>query len=208
MGNLEGRSRTQYAIQMQQTTSVVGDLVGPLRPSYDISDGPVDKECIYRRNGGCGAVADAKLYVWGGEGAEQRPIPLDSDDSDSDGDFEVGGIWAVTVLPPPRITDHPFDVYDMQTCTWSRQKTSGDVPISVGLGLSVCNSYCPLSLIHVVYFSLIAGSSLNYHPETRTLYLFGGFNYGNFDADVYRVQLDEWCWQRVEIRSKIKPMGR
>lgn len=54
----------------------------------------------------------------------------------------------------------------------------------------------------------IAGSSLNYHPETRTLYLFGGFNYGNFDANVYRVQLDEWCWQKVEIRSKIKPMGR
>lgn len=123
--------------RMQSTSSIVGDLEGPRDPSYDLGDGPVDKENIYRRNGGCGVVADAKLYVWGGEGAEQRPLPPDSDDSESEDDFaeeQVGGIWAVTVLPPPRITDHPFDVYDMQTCSWSRQKTSGDVPISVGLG--------------------------------------------------------------------------
>ena len=111
----------------------MGDLVGPLRPSYDSSDGPVDKENIYRRNGGCGVVADAKLYVWGGEGAEQRPILPDSDDSDDFAEEQVGGIWAVTVLPPPRFTEHPFDVYDMHTCAWSRQKTSGDVPL-LGLG--------------------------------------------------------------------------
>ena len=55
---------------------------------------------------------------------------------------------------------------------------------------------------------LTAGSSLNYHLETCTLYLFGGWDYGNFDSDVYRLQLDEWKWERVKIKSDIKPLGR
>ena len=53
-----------------------------------------------------------------------------------------------------------------------------------------------------------AGSSLNHHLESRTIYLFGGFNYGNFDAEVYRIVLDEWHWCKVEIKSAIKPVGR
>ena len=114
----------------------MGDLVGPLRPSYAISHGPVDKENIYRRNGGCGVVvAEGRLYVWGGEGAEQRPLIPDSDSEEDDfAEEQVGGIWSVTVLPPPRIMEHPFDVYDMHTCSWSRQNTSGDVPL-LGLGI-------------------------------------------------------------------------
>ena len=116
--------------------NIIGDLVGPLNPSYDITNGPVDKENIYRRNGGCGVVAEAKLYVWGGEGAEQRPLVPDSDSEEDDfAKAQVGGIWSVTVLPPPRIADYPFDVYDMHTCTWSRQMTSGDVPL-LGLGMT------------------------------------------------------------------------
>jgi hypothetical protein len=164
--------------------SVVGDLVGPLRPSYEIIDGPVDNENIYRRNGSCGVVAEDKFYVWGGEGAEQRVLDPDSEEEEDFSVSQVGGIWCVTVLPPPRISDYPFDVYDMHECTWSRQKTTGDVPL---LGL---------------------GSSLNHHVQSRTMYLFGGWNYGNFDAEVYRIVLDDWCWFKVEITSTIKPMGR
>jgi hypothetical protein len=109
--------------------SVVGDLVGPLRPSYEIIDGPVDNENIYRRNGSCGVVAEDKFYVWGGEGAEQRVLDPDSEEEEDFSVSQVGGIWCVTVLPPPRISDYPFDVYDMHECTWSRQKTTGDVPL-------------------------------------------------------------------------------
>lgn len=65
-----------------------------------------------------------------------------------------------------------------------------------------------------MYYAIyISGSSLNYHPETHTIYLFGGWKDGWFDADVYRVQvnpeLDEWLWERVEIKTgAMKPSGR
>ena len=114
--------------------SVVGDLDGPLRTSYEISDGPVDYCNVYRGNGGCGVVVEHKLYVWGGEGAEQRLLDPDSDEEEDFSVPQVGGIWCVTVLPPPRINDSPFDVHDMHKCTWSRQKTTGDVPL-LGLGI-------------------------------------------------------------------------
>ena len=182
--------------------NVIGDLDGPQCPSYDISSVSVDKENIYRRNGGCGVVAEAKLYIWGGEGAEQRLLEADSD-SEEDDFSKAGGIWAVTVLPPPRIEDHPFDVYDMHTCSWSRQKTSGDTPIFVGLGIikSIRGNILTLQI-------LCTGSSLNYHVETRTIYLFGGWNYGLFDADIYCIELDEWNWLKVKIMHHIKPIGR
>ena len=112
----------------------------PVGPNYNLLEGRVHEASIYRRNGGCGVVVDAKLYVWGGEGAELRSVPeaVGSDDSDSEDDSDeevVGDVWTVTVLPPPRIAEPPFDVYDIQTCTWSRQKTSGDIPL---LGLGTC----------------------------------------------------------------------
>ena len=123
-----GAEKYQYA------SRYVGDLEGPLRPSYEVCNGPVNNENIYRRNGGCGVVAEAKLYVWGGEGAEQRPLDPDSEEEEEDfAKPQVGGIWCVTVLPPPRIADHPFDIFDMNTYAWSRQKTTGDVPL-LGLG--------------------------------------------------------------------------
>lgn len=178
---------------------------------------------------------DAKLYVWGGEGSEKRSFDVpargtDSDDSDSDDDSDeeqMEPVWMVTTLPPPRLTNHPFDVYDMQTCTWSRQKTSGDAPL---LGLGSCVEFpvhanamqhntALVSLACLEYISrctkpvFLIGSSLNYHPETCTIYLFGGWKEGLFDADVYRVrvdpEVDEWHWERVEIKpGAIKPSGR
>lgn len=140
------RMRIYIRVKMN---NIVGDLAGPLNPSYEITKGPVDKEHIYRRNGGCGVVAEAKLYVWGGEGAEQRQLAPDSDSEEDDfSEPQVGGIWSVTVLPPPRITDYPFDVYDLHTCTWSRQMTRGDVPL-FGLGMGV------LYTIYIAYTRLV-----------------------------------------------------
>ena len=176
------------ACQGETEKEIVGDLVGPLLPSYDIGDGPVDNENIYRRNGGCGVVAEGKLYVWGGEGAEQRL--LDCDSSEEEEEFttpQVGGIWCVTVLPPPRILEYPFDVLDMTTCTWYRQKTSGNHVPLLGLGkaLAVAQQF-QNSLLYIIF----TGSSLNFHNATRTIYLFGGWNYGSFDAEVYGIVLD------------------
>jgi len=89
-----------------------------------------------------------------------------------------------TTLPLPRLKEPPFDVYDLHSCTWSRQPTRGEAPL---LGL---------------------GSSLNVHHETRTLYLFGGWNATAFDSDVYRIRLEEWRWEKVELKSDVKPSRR
>ena len=113
-------------------------------PNYNSSEGSVLEASIYRRNGGCAVLVDAKLYVWGGEGGEQRQLPSatpedgddeedDEEDDDSDED-DIKDVWTVTVLPPPRIKSSPFDVYDMHTCTWSRKTTKGDIPL-LGLGI-------------------------------------------------------------------------
>ena len=113
-------------------------------PSYDSLEGSVHEACIYRRNGGCAVLVDAKVYVWGGEGAEQRQLPTDipddhdeedDDEEDDDSDEEdIQDVWMVTILPPPRLKSAPFDVYDMHTCTWSRITTSGTMPL-LGLGV-------------------------------------------------------------------------
>ena len=109
---------------------------------YDSLEGPVQEGSIFRRNGGCAAQVDGKVYVWGGEGSEKRQFPStnededgEEDDEDESDDEELLDVWTVTVLPPPRLKDKgaPFDVYDLHTCTWSRQKTEGDAPI-LGLG--------------------------------------------------------------------------
>ena len=97
---------------------------------------------IYRRNGGCAVLVDGKVYVWGGEGSEQRRLPAEVGDDEEDEDDseeeeeEIVDLWTVTVLPPLRFKDKgaPFDVYDMRTRTWSRIKTTGDAP-SLGLGI-------------------------------------------------------------------------
>lgn len=58
-------------------------------------------------------------------------------------------------------------------------------------------------------FVNLLGSSLNYHHDTSTIYLFGGFNDGHFDANIYRVRVDDWNWQKVEIADgRMKPSGR
>ena len=150
---------------------------------------------IEKRNGGCGVIFQNKLYVWGGNTTEkQRPfssLQLE-DDSDTDDEGDTAGfdpdleIERVVILPKPSDPDHPFDVLNLSTLQWSKRPTTGDFP---KLGL---------------------GSSLNVHPPTRRLYLYGGWNGGQFDsgAEVYRVKVDEWKWEIVQPSTGVKPSPR
>ena len=147
---------------------------------------------IDRRNGGCGVIFEDRLYVWGGETADKVcPYENISDDSDDDDDDASGEesdadlvIERVTILPRLNHPNHPFDVFDMKTRSWTRQSTGGDPPL---LGL---------------------GSSLNVHPESRSFYLCTGWNDGWFDSDVYRISVDSWNWERVEPVTDVKPSPR
>ena len=141
-----------------------------------------------RRNGGCGALIDNKLYFWGGQTADT--VTLSNSDSD-DSDEEEGGGEATSVTVPvnlPRPPDYPFDVLDIPTRTWTRQPTKGfkegDIP-AVGLG-----------------------STLTYHPGTRSMYLCAGWNDGNFDSEVYKVSIDNWMWKKLKQATSVKPSPR
>ena len=147
---------------------------------------------IDNRNGGCGVVFEGKLYVWGGETTDKfRPYELmntsdDSDDDDDDDgdDDEDLVIERVTTLPRPSDPNHPFDVFDLKTQSWSRQSTGGKPPL---LGL---------------------GSSLNVHHDSRSFYLCAGWNGGRFDSEVYRISVDDWKWEIVKPVGDVKPSPR
>lgn len=148
---------------------------------------------IDRRNAGCGEIVDGKLYVWGGETTDIKRIEPDSESSDEWSSSDESQdeepkvpleIRVIVSLPRKDDPKHPFDVYNLATCTWSRQATSGDVP------------------------ALGNGSTLNFHPKSRALYLFGGWNDSRFDAEVYMIPLDTWIWERVRPSSKVKPSQR
>ena len=140
-----------------------------------------------RRNGGCGALIDNKLYFWGGQTADTLTLSDDdSDDSEEEGGGEMTSVTVPVNLPRP--PDHPFDVLDIPTRTWTRQPTKGfkegDIP-AVGLG-----------------------STLTYHPGTRSMYLCAGWNDGNFDSEVYKVAIDEWIWKKLKQATPVKPSPR
>lgn len=157
---------------------------------------PPSTVIIEKRNGGCGVIFENRLYVWGGNTTEkQRPFAdlqlSDSDDSEEDDDdggnplFDPNQeIERAVILPKPSDPDHPFDVLDLGTLQWSKQPTTGDFP---KLGL---------------------GSSLNVHHRTRSLYLYGGWNDGHFDSEVYKVKVDEWEWEIVRPSTDVKPSPR
>ena len=146
---------------------------------------------VDRRNGGCGVIFEDRLYVWGGETVDEvRPYENASDDSDDEDDEpeevdeEIEVIKRNTTLPRPNDSNHPFDVLDINTLTWSRQPTSGDVP------------------------SLGVGSVLNVHPESHSLYLCTGWNDARFDSEVYRISVDDWNWDIMQPATDIKPSPR
>ena len=157
------------------------------------------------RNGGCGAIIDHRLYVWGGNRAELRsPYDIDGDGAGNDdtsgysdsGEEEVSDddgaemIEVVTTLPRPRDAAHPFDVYDLRTRTWTRQPTSGSAGAG-GLGAGGAADADASAAIP----NLGLGSSLCAHLPSKTLYLYGGWKDGKFDGEVYRISTGDWVWE-------------
>lgn len=144
---------------------------------------------IETRNAGCAAILDNRLYVWGGHTLIDMSYPTfsDSDDSDDESESEDVDPEPVEVeVDLPRADDltHPFDVLDLSTRQWSKQPTSGDVPTSGN------------------------GSSLSMHLPTRSLYLIGGWNEGNFDSEVYKILVGDWRWKKLKLTTGIKPSPR
>ena len=84
------------------------------------------KDELLKRNGGCGAVFEGKMYVWGGQSCEEE------EDEDYD---EV--IRTPIDLPRDDDEDKVIDVYDVKTRVWWQHPTRGDVPC-VGLGSKLC----------------------------------------------------------------------
>ena len=132
------------------------------------------------------------LFVVSGETTEVLPVELSSDSSDSDGsgNEDEQAVLPVTVpvsLPRKKDPNHPFDVFNIRTRTWSQQSTSGsdlDIP-SIG-----------------------NGSNLTYHPDTFSMYLYAGWNEGNFDSEVYRVNIESWKWSKLSPATEMKPTPR
>ena len=149
-----------------------------------------------RRNGGCGALINNRLYFWGGETEDTLALSDIDDDEDEeqedDSEEEEGeeermkSIRVPVNLPRP--PDYSFDILDIPTRTWTQQPTKGfkegDVP---ALGI---------------------GSTLTYHPGTHSLYLYAGWNESNFDSEVYKVAIDEWIWTKLKQATSVKPSPR
>ncbi len=148
---------------------------------------PVPTEKIDLRNGGCGAIFENKLYVWGGNTSDIHPVQdsdSNSDNDDSEEEEEDKEVSIPVTLPRLNDKNHLFDGLDLTTNKWFRQPTSGEYPT---LGL---------------------GSSLSVHHPSRTIILFSGFEDLQFDNEVYKVSPDrKWVWEKVEAMS-VKPTER
>ena len=117
---------------------------------------------------------------------------LDDDDDIKTDENECKTTIVVTLPQRDVVNGYPFDVFDLETLTWSLKYTSGkrgdsDVP-NVGVG-----------------------STLTYHEPTNSLYLFGGWNKRDFTSDVYCISLsaDKWEWEKIMLpRGSISPCPR
>ena len=142
------------------------------------------------RNGGCGVIYEAKLYVWGGQTLDIEPLEEGLEWGDEGG--EPDPIEIITNLPRPDDKKHPFDVLDLNRMVWSRQPTSAthkerekeEIP---DLGL---------------------GSSLVLDPQEACFILFGGLNDLRFDAKVHRIYPGSWKWDIVEPSTDTMPTPR
>ena len=86
----------------------------------------IKDELLMKRDGGCGAVFEGKMYVWGGQSYEEE------EDEDYD---EV--VRTPIDLPRDDDEDKVIDVYDVKNRVWWQHPTRGDVP-RVGLGSKLC----------------------------------------------------------------------
>ncbi len=97
----------------------------------------------------------------------------------------------VTVNLPRKSKDgkYRFDVFDLNSLTWSTRETHGvvgeDIPL---LGM---------------------GSTLSYHKDTNSIYLYGGWNEQYFSSDVYCISMDTWRWEQLTVpEGAMKPSPR
>ena len=137
---------------------------------------------IDKRNGGCGVVFEGKFYLWGGQTADKLSL-REEDDSEEDSEGEEV-VEVVVDLPRSSVPGHPFDVLDTATCRWSRQPTGGTPPL---LGL---------------------GSSLLVHCQSRSFFLFGGWNKRSFSSKIYRISTESWEWEVLAPSSGVAPSPR
>lgn len=115
------------------------------------------------------------------------PSTSDEEDDDEEDD-EEDPIYRVVTLPRHTNERHPFDVFDMMSMTWSIERTHGATEDIPDLGI---------------------GSTLSYHRDTHSLYLYGGWNNRKFSSDVYCVSMDSWRWEKVTVlEGEIKPSPR
>ena len=84
----------------------------------------IKDKLLSKMNGGCGAVFEGKMYVWGGQSCEEE----------EDEDYDVR-----TPIDLPRDDDEDkvIDVYYVENRVWWQHPTGGDVP-RVGLGSKLC----------------------------------------------------------------------
>ena len=125
-------------------------------------------------------------------GETEDPIQSSSDSDDDSDSQENDGMQLTEPVSLPRQTDpkHPFDVFDVKKHVWTRQPTSG---------LDGEDIHIP---------AVGNGSTLTYHPGTNSLYLFGGWNDEQFTSDVYKINADDWVWEKVKLTSSIQPSPR
>lgn len=91
------------------------------------------------------------------------------------------GMYPVEITLPST-EDNFFDVYDLHKNQWQRLSSDGDVP-DVGNG------------------STMVG-------YRHFLYLFGGWNEGDFSSDLYCFDTHTSTWKLVELSSDCKPSPR
>ncbi len=88
----------------------------------------------------------------------------------------------------PRPKKPLFDVFDLTNLTWSQKETFGEPKVIPGVG---------------------NGSTLSYHRDTHSLYLYGGWNDEDFSSDIYCVSMDTWKWEKVHMdEGDIQPSPR
>ena len=156
-----------------------------------------------KRNGGCGVIYDDKLYVWGGQSADILPP-----------DPEMGldkPMKVIVNMPRSNDPDHPFDVLDLKSMTWSRQTTSArNPPASKEKEEDEDDSDDDDSEDdeESEIPDLGLGSSIVLDPVAECFLLISGMNDLKFSNDVYRIFPGEWKWDIIQPSTDVKPAPR
>lgn len=114
------------------------------------------------RSGHCMAVANHRLYVWGGhtqllENADGETFPVDE--------------------TLPNTDEHFIDVYDILCNAWQQYSTTGDIPD--------------------------LGNGSTFTPFEHHIYLFGGWNEGDFSSDIYAFDIFTNTWELITLSDAV-----